>query len=396
MVHSPEPLIRPGQPAYWRLLIAMFCAGVATFAQLYSTQGMLPAIAEEVSVTEAQAALTLAAATLGVAVGVIPWSLVGDRLGSRLTLISALVISLAPALSAPFVHDFAILVGLRFVEGLALAGVPAVAIGYVLRIVAPPHRTKVAALYIAGTTIGGLSGRMLATLIAESWGWHSALLAVAAGSAVAVAAFVLLLPPAQAGRSYERPHLAKTLWTHVTDPRQAALFATAFLLMGAFVSIYNYVGFRVEAAPFQLSATAVSMLFLAYLAGTGASALVGPIVTRFGRPFVLFLASTGMLAGILLTIPDHLVTVIAGLVLMTAAFFAAHAIAASWVPDLAPYGAHQSSSLYNLAYYAGSSVVGWATGFVFALGGWLALAIVDAAIVLAALLWAGCVLRRRA
>ncbi len=57
----------------------------------------------------------------------------------------------------------------------------------------------------------------------------------------------------------------------------------AFLLMGGFVACYNYLTFRLEAAPLGLSTTVTSLLFLAYLAGTVSSPLAGRLSDRFGR-----------------------------------------------------------------------------------------------------------------
>ena len=46
------------------MLLALLCAGVATFAQLYSVQGVLPLMAAELGVDAARAALGVSAATL--------------------------------------------------------------------------------------------------------------------------------------------------------------------------------------------------------------------------------------------------------------------------------------------------------------------------------------------
>lgn len=66
--------LQAGTPPYRRLLTALFFIGVATFAQLYSPQGLLPLISTEQQVSPDGAALMISAATLGVALGVIPWS----------------------------------------------------------------------------------------------------------------------------------------------------------------------------------------------------------------------------------------------------------------------------------------------------------------------------------
>ncbi|MFD6139154.1 MFS transporter [Promicromonospora sp. NPDC060271] len=154
------------------------------------------------------------------------------------------------------------------------------------------------------------------------------------------------------------------------SPRLLVLDAQGLLLMGGFVAVYNYLGFRLADEPFGLSPGVVSLVFLAYLAGTWSSARTGRLVVRHGRRRVL-LASTGLMAaGVAATLSGRLPLVLAGLVVLTAGFFGAHAVASGWTPVAAPQARTQAAAVYNLAYYAGSSVFGWLGGVGFALAGW--------------------------
>ena len=116
-----------GTRGYRRVLLALLCAGVATFAQLYSVQGVLPLMAAELGVDAARAALGVSAATLGLAVGVLPWSAVSDRWGRLRTMVVAVAAATALGLAMPLAPTFEAVVGLRFAEGAALGGIPAVA-----------------------------------------------------------------------------------------------------------------------------------------------------------------------------------------------------------------------------------------------------------------------------
>lgn len=71
--------------------------------------------------------------------------------------------------------------------------------------------------------------------------------------------------------------------------------------------------------------------------------------------------------GILPTLPDSLVLVVLGFIVLTSGFFAAHAVANSWAAAEAPEGARgQASGTYTLTYYLGSSVGGTVGSVVFA------------------------------
>jgi MFS transporter, YNFM family, putative membrane transport protein len=89
---------------------------------------------------------------------------------------------------------------------------------------------------------------------------------------------------------------------------------------------------------------------------------------------VLLAGIAVMAAGLALTLTQVLVLILAGLIIFTGGFFAAHSIGAGWTGAIAPSGRAQAASLYNLAYYLGSSILGWAGGLVFQSLGWPALA----------------------
>lgn len=364
-----------GSGDYRRLLAALFCAGVATFAQLYSPQAVLPLIARDLGTGAADAALAISAATIGLAVGVIPWAALADRIGRVQVISISVSVATLLGLLVPFAPTYHLLLGGRFAEGLVLAGVPAVAVAYLTEEVNAGHAARAAGTYVAGTTIGGLAGRLVTGPVAEFAGWRVGVLTVALLCGMAALAFVKLAPPAQ-GFTPARTHrdLGRRLVANLRSPRQLALFGQGFLLMGGFVAVYNFLGFRLLAAPFGLPQTVVSLVFLAYLAGTWASARAGAEATRFGRKPVLLASIATMIVGVAITLSGNVVVILVGLVVATAGFFGAHAIASGWVGSEAGDTKAQASALYNLFYYGGSSAVGWAGGLAFDAAGWPALA----------------------
>lgn len=377
-----------GSRGYRRMILALFAAGVATFSQLYSVQGVLPELAVDQRVSEADAALTVSMATLGLAVAVIPWSRVADRHGRRTTMRVSIAAAVAFGLLVPFAPTFEALLALRFLEGLALGGIPAVALAYLAEEVSPKAVAIASGTYIAGNSLGGLCGRLIAGPLSEVFTWRVGMFVVSAVAAAAAITFIVLAPaprgfiPVVRGSDRDIP-LARKLWTCLRDRRLLALFAQATLLMGGFVAVYNYLGFRLEAPPFLIPASISSLLFLAYLSGTWSSAQSGRLAARIGRLRVLAGSAGVMLLGLLLTGFDWLPAVIVGLLLFTAGFFAAHAIASGWVPVLVRIGRAQASSLYNLAYYGGSSLFGWAVGFAFQGVGWWGVVAAVGAMILA-------------
>src|SRR4029077_8877510 len=168
-----------GSAQYRKLLAALFCAGVATFAQLYSPQAVLPLIASDLRIGAADTALMVSAATAGLAIGVLPWSLLADRWGRVKAMSLSVTAATLLGLLVPFAPDYGLLLTGRFFEGLLIGGAPAIAIAYLSEEIQHDHATQGAGAYVAGTSVGGLLGRLVAGPVAEVAGWRSGVLAVA-------------------------------------------------------------------------------------------------------------------------------------------------------------------------------------------------------------------------
>nr|WP_240189050.1 MFS transporter [Nakamurella flavida] len=366
---------------------ALFCGGVATFSELYAVQAVLPAVAAQFRLSVAQASLSVSVATGALALSVLPWAAVADRIGRGRAMRISVVTAAVCGVLVPFSPSFTVLLLLRAISGLALGAVPALAMAHLVEQTAARRVAAVAGVYVAGTTIGGLIGRVLAGVVAGGLGWRWGLAVVGVLVAAAAAAMVVLMP--RSGRP--REPLGRSVPPTGSPPSgriRAALrddtawvfYLQAFLLMGAFVTLYNLLGFRLVRAPYDLPPAVVSLLFLSYLTGTVGSSVVGRLVARTGRRRLLVAAGAGMAAGALVMLATPLALVVAGLLLATFCFFVAHAVASSWAGQQVPHARSQASALYSLAYYAGSSAVGLLGGWIFARSGWAA----------AVLLIAGC------
>jgi predicted MFS family arabinose efflux permease len=365
----------PGSPLYRRLIAGLFFAGIATFAQLYSTQAVLPQIAADLAISPATAALTVSATTLGLAAAVIPWSIVADRIGRIPAMAIGVIAATALGLCAPLSGEIGLFLILRVAEGIALGAVPAVALAYLSEEVRPRYAAAAAGSYIAGTTVGGLLGRIVAGVVGEFAGWRIGIWVVATVCALAAVLFLVLTPRAQGfvPRRFDEqgPSIVARLTASLRSPQLLALYAQGFLLMGAFVAVYNYLGFHLSEPPFLLPVWLVTLLFLAYLAGTVSSPWAGSLASRLGRYPVLLVAILATACGALLMLVPSMPLVLGGLLLFTAGFFAAHAVASGWTPVAATAQTRaQASSLYYFGYYAGSSLFGWALGLAFGAASW--------------------------
>ncbi|MFD3539528.1 MFS transporter [Streptomyces sp. NPDC058662] len=369
---AAEPL-SPGRPGYRRMSLALFAAGLATFALLYSTQALLPAISEGLGVTAGQASWTVSAATGALALCVLPLSALSERFGRTRMMTWSMVLAVGVGLLAPFAPNVEWLIALRAVQGAAIAGIPASAMAYLAEEVRPKALVGAIGLFVAGNSIGGMSGRVVGGWAAQLGGWRVGLASVAVLALACAAAFLVLLPRARFFRpaSLDPRAVGRTVAGHLRDPLLVRLYGIGALFMTVFGAVYTVIGYRLV-DEFSLGQGVVGSVFLVYLVGTASSAAAGRLVERAGRRGALYLAVTTTALGLLLSLSQSPAAIVAGLVLITAGFFAGHAVASAAVSRTARTGRAQASALYQSAYYLGSSAGGTLGALAYHSAGWAA------------------------
>ncbi|MDK8584710.1 MFS transporter [Corynebacterium pseudodiphtheriticum] len=362
----PARGLQRGERTYRLATVAVLAAGLAVFNGLYVTQAMLPALVDAFDTTPTVAALTVSVATGMLAICVVPASILSERFGrNRVLIISAIAASLI-GLTLPLAHTIHQLIALRLLHGAFIAGTPAVAMAWLAEELDHRFLARAMGVYVAGNSVGGLTGRLLPSMLLEVTDWRVAILCsslLALGFAIIVA---LTLPRQQ----FFQPKALRfrseyeSMVTHWKNPSLAAMFLIAFVAMGVFVSLYNFLAFRLIDY-FELSPGIVALAFLAYLSGTYSAARAGVLAEKFSRGTVLVFSTTAFIIGLLLTATPWLWLSLTGLLIFTASFFAAHSIASGWVGAIAEHNRAEASSMYVLCYYLGSSVVGALAGLIF-------------------------------
>lgn len=365
--------IRAGSPEFRRVSLALFAAGFATFALLYHVQPLLPLLADTFRVAPAESALALSLATGFLSVSLLLSGALADVFGRKPVMVASLTLSALLTLVTAIIPSWHGLLLARALFGVTLAGLPAVAMAYLGEETHPAALDRAMGLYIAGSAMGGMAGRLVTGVVVDFLPWQAATIGIGLlGLASSFAVWRSL--PVSAG-FVRRPARLGSMLRALLSPLGRAdlrlLFAQGFLLMGGFITIFNYMGFRLLLPPFDLPQSVVALIFSAYLLGMGSSSFIGRLTGRWGRPRVMAGAVLTMAAGVGLTLFDSLHAIVPGIGLMTLGFFGAHSIASGWVGALAPAtGKAQSSSLYLFSYYMGSSLVGAAGGVVWAGLGW--------------------------
>ncbi|MDH2065933.1 MFS transporter [Pantoea sp. GD03673] len=385
---AAESYIRRGTPQFMRVTLALFSAGLATFALLYCVQPILPVLSQQFGVSPATSSLSLSISTGLMALGLLVTGPLSDAIGRKSVMVTALMLAaICTLISATMTSWHGILI-MRALMGMSLSGVAAVGMTYLSEEMDARVVAFSMGLYISGNSIGGMSGRLLSGVLTDLFSWRIAVAVIGCFSLASALMFWKILPASRHFRPITlRPrNLLINFRLHWRDPGLPWLFAEGFLLMGAFVTLFNYIGYRLLDAPWHLSQAVVGLLSVVYLTGSWSSPKAGALTGRLGRGPVMLGATAIMLLGLLVTAFNSLWLILPGMMLFTAGFFAAHAVASGWIGPRARRARGQASSLYLFSYYVGSSVAGTLGGLFWHNFGWCGITLFISVLLVLALL----------
>ncbi|MDD0845349.1 MFS transporter [Pseudomonas sp. Gutcm_11s] len=387
-LHNPDAFIAKGTPQFTRTSLALFAGGFATFALLYCVQPLMPVLSQEFALSAAQSSLVLSISTIMLAVGLLFTGPLSDAVGRKPMMVASLLCAALLTLAGALMPTWEGVLVTRALLGLALSGLAAVAMTYLCEEIDPDCLGLSMGLYIAGNAIGGMGGRLISGVLVDFVDWRWAVGSLGLLALLAGLLFWRVLPESRHFKPapLDVRRIGQAFVRHLRDRGLPWLFLEAFLLMGAFVTLFNYIGYRLLDAPYHLSQALVGLLSVVYLSGIYSSAKIGALADRLGRRRVLWAVIVLMLAGLLLTLLPQVPAILGGMLLFTFGFFGAHSVASSWVGRRAQQARGQASSLYLFSYYLGSSLAGTAGGLFWHDFGWTGVALFIAALLVAALL----------
>ncbi|MFK9092106.1 MFS transporter [Bacillus salipaludis] len=364
--------VQRGTREFKRINLALFAGGFSTFAILWGTQPLLPDLSKEFHISPAVSSLSLSSATIALSIGLLIAGSLSEVFGRKSVMMISLFASSILLILTAFAPNFHFLIVGRILQGISLAGLPAVAMAYLGEEIAPKSLGMAMGLYISGNSIGGMAGRIISGILTDYFGWHIALIGIGLISLAASFVFLLTLPKSSHfnPQKFLIKQLGSALFSQFKEPGLTYLFIIGFLLMGSFVSLYNYIGFQLIKPPYSLSQTLVGFIFIVYIVGTFSSTWMGMLADKYGKRKILQFSLVILLIGACITLNTNLWFKILGIAIFTYGFFASHSIASGWVGKAATHDKAQASSLYLFFYYAGSSIGGTAGGTFYSHFGW--------------------------
>nr|WP_174506944.1 MFS transporter [Acinetobacter sp. Marseille-Q1620] len=369
--------IEYGTKSFYAILLSLFLAGFAIFSSLYCVQPMMPFLAKFFNITPTHSSFPLSFSTVALALGLLFAGLISDRFGRKPIMVISLFSTSILLLLSSFLPYWEVFLTTRMFIGLAVSGVASVAMTYIGEEIADKDVGFAMGLYISGTAIGGMGGRLIAGVLLDFISWQTATAIIGILNLLIAIVFYIALPASRHFKPYpiNFSRFKESFRKNLADKKLRLLFAEGFILMGCFVTVFNYISYHLLEKPFELSQTWIGLISIAYLSGIYSSPRAASWSRKYGRDKVLPIMFLTMLFGLWIMMIPSLWAVLIGLLIFTFSFFAGHSTASSWVSVQSLQYRAVGSSLYLFCYYVGSSLLGSSGGLVWESFGWLGLTI---------------------
>ena len=350
--------------------IALPIAGFCTFLNLYSPQALLPTLSREFGVGVAEISTIMTASTLAIALTAPFTGAVADVLGRKRVITAAMLAVVVPMIGAASAPDVQALVVWRFIQGL-LPPIFAITVAYIGDEWPPAQVAGIAGIYIAGSSLGGFSGRFVPGVLGDLFGWRAAFLALAGLSLVGAIMVGLLLPREKRFvRSHGLSASTRQMRRHLKNPQLVATYGIGFGVLFNFIAVFTYVSFHLAAPPYHFSSTLLGLIFVTYLCGTVIAPMTGWVMARLGRRRFLLAVIAAWAGGALLMLLAPIAAIIAGLMFCAGCGMLCQTISTGYVTEIAREGRSSAVGLYVTSFYAGGSMGAFLPGLAWDWGGW--------------------------
>jgi len=354
--------------SYFRLQLIVFALVSAAFTNIYLTQPVLPVLQNEFGADLVQVSFSVSAVILGIAIANLPFGLLADRFPIQpIILIGGLVVAGAGVFCA-LTQNFWWFIAARFLQGLFIPALTTCLAAYVAKTQPLDRLGVVMGSYVSATVLGGLGGRLLGGWIHPPLHWRYAFVSAAVLTLLATLVAVRSLPKSSVSSEPKDSTVGFLMLLTRWD-----LLRIYLCTMGSFAifsSVFNFLPYRLSAAPFNFSTKMITLLYLVYVLGIFVGPLSGRLSHRFGVGRTLLAGSVGLAIALGLLLLPSLIAVVLGLLALCGGFFTLHAAAVGALNRKLSSGQGKANALYVLLYYIGGWLGITGAGYIYQGSGW--------------------------
>src|SRR5713101_8172241 len=301
--------------------LALSFAAIGFYADLYTTQPILPILSREFHVTASVAGLTISVLVLMIALMSAAYGFLSDTLGRKPVMVWSCALLVIPTLLCAVAPTFKVLLVFRALQGLLIPGVTAVAVAYLGDSYAEADLGPRVGGWIAASVVGGLTGRVFGGLLASWIHWRAPFVFFGLWTLVGAIALARTIPPRQRARTVRRGLAFRGMFGHFRNRRLLGSFVIGAGVFFATIGVFTYLPYYLTAPPFELSTAIVSSIYLVYLAGVVTSLINAKLTRRISGQKIMAIGLAIAALGVLITEVKSIPLVLLGLIVLCVGMF---------------------------------------------------------------------------
>lgn len=352
-----------------KLQLAVFALVSASFTNIYLTQPILPVLQDEFNATPVQVSTTVSIVILGIVLSNLIFGYLVDRISIHPIILTGGICVAAGGLVSASTHDFSTLVLARFCQGLFLPALTTSLAAWLARTLPVNRLSIVMGSYVSATVLGGLGGRLLGGWIHPPLHWRYAF--VSASVLIVITTTMALISLPRDRKKTGLPKLEKDGFLTLLKRKDLLLVygcAGSGLLM--FSPVFNFLPYRLSAAPFHFSTELITLTYLVYILGIFLGPVAGRISNRYGSGRTMIAGTLILGISYLILLLPSVTAVFSGLLGICAGFFTIHSVAVGLLNSKLDNSHGKANALYTLFYYIGGWLGITGAGFAFERFGW--------------------------
>jgi predicted MFS family arabinose efflux permease len=345
--------------------------GFFAFLNVYSVQSVLPMVMDDFQATAVQAGLTVGATVLGIGLVSPFMGMLSDAIGRKAILCTSMFALTVPTALIPLSQGLNMLIGLRFLQGLAVPGIAVVLIAYLSEEFRDGGVVGMTSTYVGGTVMGGFCGRFITGHAGHLLGWRGAFVMLAVLNLLGALLVWRSLPASRhfvPNRNFSGA--MTTLWSHLHNRRLMAACAVGFCVLFSLVGTFTYVNLYLSGHPFSLTAAGLANVFTVYLVGVFVTPMAGRHIDRLGFMRSMLGALAISTTGLLLTLVPSLWAAVIGLAVCSTGVFLCQSATISSIAKNVSEGRSLATGIYYMSYYCGGAAGTWIAGLAYEGWGW--------------------------
>ncbi len=351
------------------LAIVVYCT-IVGFAVLYTTQPLLPLLAEQWHRPIGDTALLTTATMIPLALGPLMYGYVLEHVSTKHMLTASFSVLTLAQFALGLGPDYPVFLLLRTIQGLMLPAVFTALMTYSSAAGGQEKTRRNITIYIAATILGGYCGRVLTGLLTDLINWQAAFLFWAFAALVATWLTTRLA-------SDPRLRLGKVHLAEIRElarrPIYAEGLASAFLLFFVFAAVLNFLPFHMRDNDPGISQSAIALVYTGYLVGVAIALGSLRLIHLFGGERRTLVAGSlvYLLGTAAFALPGNQLAYVTMLV-FAAGMFTLHSVLSAFLNHLETERKGLINGLYVSAYYTGGAMGSYFPGFIYQYIGWQA------------------------